>query len=704
MFLYGAQFFRPPNPPRAERARDLKRLAEELKFNVIKIWPMWNWCNPEEGIYVFDEVEEIFAECDKLGVKVVVNTILENAPYWLDRKYPEARYVNANGRAITLGGNSNTQSGGHPGLCLDHPRVKEAAADFLINLAKVAKPHPSMFVWDCWNEPHNEPVWCTSFWGNAGDMVFCYCPNTRKEFVKWLQDKYNDDIEALNEAWVRRFVSWDDVNPPVRHGTYADWLDWRRFMLDSMADQMEFRYRTLKEIDPDHPVMSHAGATPPMDPGTITAADCWKLAAPIDKWGTSIFPKWFTITPAQFAMRLDITRSSAGGKEIWISELQGGIGKIRGIFASPQVEPNDIRLWNWTGVAYGAKAIMYWCYRAEATSTESSGYGLVRRDGSITPRAKEAERNCQLLQKYSDIIAEYKPEPQVAILYDPDNMILNYAMEGNEEVFTSSYKGYYQAVWESDLIAEFTRPEQLSTLSHKVLITPFPMIISEKTAEGIRRFVEGGGTLIAETSFGLFDINGMQNQAVPFKLEDVFGVKEDEVLYTNPDTYPSAKDIYHSPRLTFEVPDLPYKIEFQARVFVTPLHLTTAESLARYGDMDVVAHNKFGEGEVFYFGTSLGNSIFSGDRIAKEIVKKLLRDRCKPVISGYRTRPRLLSTDKGTLLVVINDAKTAVTEDITLPASYSSAENIHTNTVVDVENNKLTVSIGAEDVTVWHLS
>ena len=37
-FIYGAAFFRPPNPPRAQRREMLKTIAQEYKFNIIRIY------------------------------------------------------------------------------------------------------------------------------------------------------------------------------------------------------------------------------------------------------------------------------------------------------------------------------------------------------------------------------------------------------------------------------------------------------------------------------------------------------------------------------------------------------------------------------------------------------------------------------------------------------------------------------------------
>jgi len=63
-FLYGSQFYRPPNLPRAMRHDMLRTIAEEYKFNLIRIWPNWDYVNPEPDKWIFDEVEEVMSYCD----------------------------------------------------------------------------------------------------------------------------------------------------------------------------------------------------------------------------------------------------------------------------------------------------------------------------------------------------------------------------------------------------------------------------------------------------------------------------------------------------------------------------------------------------------------------------------------------------------------------------------------------------------------
>ena len=101
-FIYGAQVYRPPNPPRAMRREVLRTIAKEHQFGIIRCFPTWDYFNPQPGQYDFSEIEEIMAWCDEFELKVMMGVVLETAPLWLEQAHPETRYVDAKGQAISL--------------------------------------------------------------------------------------------------------------------------------------------------------------------------------------------------------------------------------------------------------------------------------------------------------------------------------------------------------------------------------------------------------------------------------------------------------------------------------------------------------------------------------------------------------------------------------------------------------------------------
>ncbi len=66
-FIYGTAFYRPPNPPHAQRREMLQTIAKDYGFNIIRIYPGWDYYNPAPDRFVFDDLEEVMQWCDEFG-------------------------------------------------------------------------------------------------------------------------------------------------------------------------------------------------------------------------------------------------------------------------------------------------------------------------------------------------------------------------------------------------------------------------------------------------------------------------------------------------------------------------------------------------------------------------------------------------------------------------------------------------------------
>ncbi len=707
-FVYGSAFYRPPNPPPSQRRAMLKTIAQEYKFNTIRIYSAWPYLNPEEGRFDFAELEEVFRYCDEFGLKVLVGVILEDAPYWLEMAHPETRYVNAKDHAERLDGSGNNVSGGWPGLCLDWQPVRDAASKFIRALARTVSAHPSMYAYDCWNEPHIEPAWGHHFSETTDDLLYCYCPQTIASFQKWLQKRYGT-LDQLNEAWVRRYPSFAAIGPPRDQGTYLDWIDWRRFIIERSTEEMRFRVENIRAVDTRSVLESHAGVQTVVEPCAVYGINTWRLAEVVETWGLSNFPRWSMLTPCQGAARLEITRCNAGDKPFWMTELQGAHGS-NGLERSRKMRPRDIRLWNWMSVATGAKGVIYWCYHTEATGSESSGFGLVARDGSATERVLEAADDNRLIQAHWDVIQDYKLKTDVAILFDQDNSLLTFAMSGSERASINSFEGYYKAVWNSDLWADFIEPASLKNSHYRVIIAPWHLIGKKETLDDLRRFVESGGTLLLETGFGMYDERMFFNPAIPpFGLADVFGYQEGESFYmersegeasAKTQEMPASERVYVDGYLQFSDP---IAVKVKAHTFLTPLTIGSATVIAKYEDTPVAVMKKVGRGQVYYFGTNLGASIEAGDQAGLELVRTILKSVVQPAVTAEKVRPRLMEGSQRSLLLVFNDSIEDQAASIQLPARYTRATDLYTNQTQTLGAKTLHVTVPFEGVSIHRL-
>ena len=711
-FVYGTAFYRPPNPPPAMRREMLKAIAQEYKFNIIRIYSAWPYLNPEPGRFDFAELEEVMSYCDEFGLKVLMGVILEDAPYWLEAAHPETRFVNAKGQARRLTNSGNNVSGGWPGLCLDWEPVRQAAANFIGEMAKTVSAHPSMYAYDCWNEPRIQPATRSHHFSNTtGDILYCYCAKTVAGFQRWLQQRYGT-LDHLNEAWVRRYSRWEEIYPPHELGTYLDWVDWRRYMIDRSTEEMRFRVQNVRAVDTRSILESHAGRTAALEPIAASGINPWRLAEVVEVWGLSDFARWDTAPNYVMAAKLDMTRCNAGNKSFWMTELQGGHGS-QGLFRSRNMRSRDIRVGNWLAVITGAKGLLYWAYHAEATGSESSGFGLVNRDGSPSERVFEAANDNRLIQQHWDVIRDYRPKADVAILFDQDNSLLSFAMSGNEDVSVSSFRGYYKALWNSDVWVDFIESAGLENSSYRVIIAPWHLIGKQQTLNRLRQFVENGGTLLLETGFGMYNERMFFNPVIPpVGLAEVFGYREGEnFAIEEPGSrsffWQNLKSLKTDPEPVYAHSYLefssPLQVRVKAHTFLTPIATNSATVIARYGETAVAAMKKLGRGQVYYFGTNLGASIEAGDSGALELVSTIVKRVVQPQVSSEKLRPRLIEGEKRSLLVVFNDGAENRTASIRLPVRYTRATDLYADHTQTAQQNTIQVTVPYEDALAWRL-
>jgi beta-galactosidase len=710
-FIYGTEFFRPPNPPRAERHKMLQAIANEYKFNIIRIYCSWVYMNPAPGKFEFAEIEEILNDCDQLGLRVLMGAVIEEAPYWLEAAHPESRFVDALGVQQRLQTASINMSGGWPSLCMDWAPVRDAAERFLRELATVVSKHSSMYAYDVWNEPHLEPSGGREFNASTDQKLYCYCEKTVSSFQNWLMQRY-ETLEKLSEAWVRRYPSWDVIDPPRGPGSYVDWVDWRRFMMERSTEEMRFRVKTLRAVDTRSILESHVFSQAAILPLALQAINPWRLAELMETWGLSYFPRWQE-SPIYFgAAQIELTRAAAAGKPFWITELQGGHGS-NGIRRSRQMRPRDIRLWNWMLVAMGGKGIIYWCYLTEATGTESTGFGLVERDGSASERVLEAAQDHKIIQSQWEIIKDYQPAPEVAVLVDIDNALLTFAMSGKEDASTKSFAGYYKALWNSDVLADFIEPQSLRN-SHKyrLIIAPWHLIGKKETCDLLRDYVQDGGTLLLETGFASYDDHMVYNPVVPaFGLDEAFGYREQESLYMmqedegrknpKPEDFPAPERVYVEGQLSFT--EL-ISASIKAHTFLTPITASSAKVIATYQGIPVATVKKVGKGEVYYIGTNLGASIDEGSQAGIDLIRAIVTRSVQRIVTADRVRPRLIESSRGSLLVVFNDRIIDQTAEIRVPDQYTHAANLYGQETYTIQGGTLHVKVSFESVTVLRLT
>src|SRR6185437_14947482 len=99
---------------------------------------------------------------------------------------------------------------------------------------------------------------------------------------------------------------------------------------------------------------------------------------------------------------------------------------------------------------------------------------------------------------------------------------------GNAE--RDSLMGLYRAFMEQHIPVDFVDSQDVAQNKlgrYKILFLPFPVMLSQDAAEGIKRYVQSGGTAVAEARLAWNDARGFASDVIPgFGLDEVFGAKE----------------------------------------------------------------------------------------------------------------------------------------------------------------------------------
>lgn len=583
-------------PITADSAQRWKQDLEKIKglgFNTVRTWVEWNVGEPREGEYHLENLDLLLRVAEETGLKVIVQVYVDSAPEWVGVKYPEGRYAAQDGQPIP--------SQAAPGYCFDHPGVRKAILAFYQEVARHAQKSSAFYAWDLWSEP------AALNWARVGykaEPMFCYCPSSMARFRAWLKEKYGT-LDRLNAAWHRTFTDWAQVEPP-RYGTiltYTDFMDWRVYYGYKLAEDLKMRNDAVKAVDPSHLTTSHAPNPSPLvrtlaDPYDPT--DDYLMKDSVDYFGTSFYPKLtaeqYNWTLERRVLAMDLANNMTGGRGFYVGELQSGFG-IHGTTVGSPVSPSDLEMWTWGMVARGARAINYYAFYPMSSGYESGGYGMINLDGTLTERSRRAGAVATAIQRNQDLLLASHPEPaEAAIVFSPLVPLLGgYDEEGNRTAIHQAVAGYHRMFFERNLPVDILSSRELAQdhlAQYKLVIVPYPLMLTAEEASTLMRYVAGGGRLFVEARPGWVDESGRAQPRIPgFGWDEMLGVHEKQV----------------TPGKEFEVRW--GGSEFHAMTFAEQFEAdgSSAQVVASLDDGTPIAYeNKYGKGSAIVLGSFAG--------------------------------------------------------------------------------------------------
>jgi len=688
-FPYGAVYFRKSNPPRADWDRDYAVAAED-GMNVFRHWFPWSAIEVAPDQYDWEEYDRQLDLAAAHGIKTIIAEMITAAPEWAFRRFAHARLETRDGQRVESGVSGSCVTGGFPGLCLDNQDYRAAAERFLRALVARYKGHPGLGGYDIWNE-------C----GFGHDT--CYCPATAEAFRTWLRAKYGD-LESMGKAWFRHsFASWEDVTPPRSLGPYPHVLDWLQFRIDNAYDAMRWRAGLIRSIDPDVAITAHgvAGSLVSM---ASRGTDDWRAAAEVESYGYTWGSSRHGDEPWKQVHAVDLVRAASRGKPFWHAEAYAGplwmqpqvIGKPRneGRIASPE----DVRYWDMVSFMCGASGLLYLRWRPLLDGPLFGAFGPYGMDGSRTPRSEMASRIGKWAQApEQERLWRSRPvRGDIGIVYVPETQLFTYAQQNDTALYAESMEGAYQGFFDNNIQADWVHIDDIG--GYRTLYLPFPVMLTQRSADRLKAWVAQGGTLVSEACPAYWGDRGHVGTVQPnLGLSEVFGAREDYVEFT--------PDILGDLRLRIG------RTTTWGGLYMQSYEPTTGSPVGWYLDGRVAAvDNAYGQGRARLIGSMVGAGYAAHPHDCQPAFFRELLDWAGVTPHVWTSEPRVAARihtgDGGTFLWVANPTRQALPVRIRLAEPWQRLRPGQSlwGAAAHREGEQIELVAGARDVAVIPLA
>ena len=599
--IHGTQYYRSPTPLPEEWEGDIANL-ENFNLDTFQIRINWRWNERVEGVYDFSDVDRLMELAEKYNRKVIIKFLLECAPQYVFDKYDGTR-IGPRGEQLRGGSHGAFYGGWRP--CFTNPQVQAAAKRFVEKVAERYADRKNLILWNAWNEIRNRPV------------EDCFCKHCRAGFGKYLEKKFGT-IEALNSFYGAAEESFETINLPSTPHGFWDTFEFKKYKgSEELADWLRFVYDGIRKYDKTRPIMAHVGFTSAFQLSISDVCDDYSVSKAVDFWGTSIPCDTEMSTHSSrldFMMLHDFLRSV--DKNYFIHEIYPGLG----MFKYKYDTPFDMDFKTYISLAGGAKGLVYWQYRAERIGHEQDCAGLVRMDGSPREVAyKVGDFGADIKKNMKYLAGAEVKDAQVAIVFDFNSMLLSeiedvcgadfsFDWAAPQFYYRNAHAGIYRMLRNSDFAVDYvgvTRPEEFA--KYKVLYFPYYTMLDPAVVPHLEKFVENGGTIIADEGFGMRQMNTWIN---PYDIDckPLVDARMIERRFVCEDFAEIDGELV------------------RIRPYITHYRFNGGETVAKWRDGSSAAQRfDYGKGRVYLFGFSTGYSYYeSGDARISAFVEKML--------------------------------------------------------------------------------
>ena len=393
-----------------------------------------------------------------------------------------------------------------------------AAARITRQLAGRYGSHPAVVLWHVNNE-YGAPL---------GE---CYCDTSAAAFRSWLRARYGD-LDTLNEHWgaafwSHRYGDWDEIDAPRTSTTVVDpaqRLDFARFSSDALLDCFRRERDILHELSPGVPVTTNFMAT------NCKSVDYWRWAPEVDVISNDNYlaaedPEGHV----GLSMSADMTRSLAGGGP-WLL-MEHSTSAVSWQPRNIAKRPGEMRRNSLAHLARGADGVLFFQWRASRFGAEKHHSAMLPHGGTGTRVWREVAGLGAEVASLAGLRGTVV-EPDIALLWDWESWWAQ-ELEWRPSVdlgYLERVRAWYEASLRAGLTADFAHPE--ADLSrYRLVVAPALYLTTERAAANLRRYVEGGGTLVVSCFSGIVDERDrVYPGPYPGALRDALGLTVEEWL------------------------------------------------------------------------------------------------------------------------------------------------------------------------------
>ncbi len=350
---------------------------------------------------------------------------------------------------------------------------------------------------------------------------FCFDPRTLAAMRPWLLKQYGS-LEAINAEWGTEFKSIEEVAPFTTDEMMAreaaakakgkdypnnlsPWADHRTFMNLTFAEAVKAGTDAIKEIDPQ----AKASLVGCQMPAAFGGYDYWLLGRALD-----------AIEPYNIGNNREIWRSFAPEKPAVTTGFGAG----------------DMEVWRlWYQALHGDRGIIIY----DEENRYLGGDGAPTAMGAqIAPTYRELTggivKQLSHMTRVNDPIAIHYSQPSITAHWMFERRPLGQGWvdkgswhERRESDFLRLRQSVIYLLEDNMLQYSFVSYEQLADGSFdksdaKVLILPQSVAMSKAECGAVRRFVQRGGTVIADCRTALMDEHC--KMLAKGQLDDLFGI------------------------------------------------------------------------------------------------------------------------------------------------------------------------------------